>query len=214
MHIEVWADIVCPWCYLGKRRFDTALASFDGRDEVEVVYRSFELDPAMPDDADEPVVEHLASKYGVSLAEAQGMSERVTDLAAAEGLSYRIELTRTTRTFDAHRLIHCAADHDVQAEVTDGLFAAYFTRGARLNDPDALLDVVTDAGLPPDEGRDVLSSDRYADAVRHDEQEAQRMGIRGVPFFAVERRLGVSGAQTTDVFSQFLHEGRRRVRDQ
>jgi predicted DsbA family dithiol-disulfide isomerase len=204
MQIEVWADVVCPWCYLGKRRFDTALAAYEHRDEVEVVYRSFELDPAAPANRSEPLAAHLSAKYGIDAAQVQEMEDRVTGLAAAEGLTYRLDLARTARTFDAHRLIHLAGAHDRQDAMTERLFAAYFTEGAVITDPDTLVSLAEQVGVDAAAARDMLDGDAYTDAVRADEQAAAQLGITGVPFFVRDRRVGVSGAQPTEVLTQLL----------
>jgi predicted DsbA family dithiol-disulfide isomerase len=204
MRIEVWADVVCPWCYLGKRRFDNALAAYERRDEVEVVYRSFELDPAASATRSDPLGAHLSAKYGIDAAQVQAMEDRVTGLAAEEGLTYRLDLARTARTFDAHRLIHLAREHDRQDAMTERLFAAYFTEGAVITDAATLVALAEQAGVDGTAARDVLGSDAYTDAVRSDEQVATQLGITGVPFFVRDRRVGVSGAQPTEVLAQLL----------
>ena len=204
MQIEVWADVVCPWCYLGKRRFDNALAAYERRDEVEVVYRSFELDPAASATRSDPLGVHLSAKYGIDAAQVQAMADRVTGLAAEEGLTYRLDLARTARTFDAHRLIHLAREHDRQEAMTERLFAAYFTEGAVITDAATLVALAEQAGVDGTAARHVLRSDAYTDAVRADERLAAQLGITSVPFFVRDRRVAVSGAQPTDVFAQLL----------
>lgn len=210
MQVEVWADVVCPWCYLGKRRLDKALATFEHRDEVSVVYRSFELDPTAPPERSEPLLGHLSAKYDMDSAQAQQMVDRVSSLAADEGLHYRLDLARTARTFDAHRLIHLAGELGLQDEMIERLLSAYFTEGARINDAAVLAQIADEAGLPADRVRGVLSSDELGDAVRADQRSAAALGITGVPFFAVDRRLAVSGAQPTEVLSQLLATARDR----
>jgi predicted DsbA family dithiol-disulfide isomerase len=187
--VEIWSDVVCPWCYLGKRRFENALAEFEHRDEVEVRYRSFELNPAAP-----PVAERRQ----------HGGEERLTAMAAEEGLEYHLDATRPGNTFDAHRLLQLAADRGVQPEVKERLMRAYFTEGEAVGDRDALVRVVAEAGLDADEARAVLAGDRYADAVREDEALAARIGIQGVPFFVLGRRFGVSGAQPAELMLEAL----------
>ena len=204
MQIEVWADVVCPWCYLGKRRFDNALARYERRDEVAVVYRSFELDPDAPADRSEPVLPHLSTRYGIDPAQAQQMQDTVSGLAAAEGLVYRLDLALTARTFDAHRLTHLAKALGVQEAMTERLFAAYFTEGAVVNDVDTLVSLAEQAGIDASAAREVLRTGAYADDVRADEQLAAQLGITGVPFFVRDRRVGVSGAQPNEVFDQLL----------
>jgi predicted DsbA family dithiol-disulfide isomerase len=196
--LEIWSDVVCPWCYIGKRRIEAALARFPHRDEVEVTYRSFELDPDAPAQHAVSGPERLAEKYGVTVEEARAMNDRVTAVAAEDGLAYRLDIARGGDTFDAHRLLHLAAAHGLQAAAQERLMAAYFTEGEPIADPDALVRLVASVGVPEDEARDVLSGDRYADAVREDEQLGAQLGIRGVPFFVLDRRFGVSGAQPAD----------------
>jgi predicted DsbA family dithiol-disulfide isomerase len=205
MQVEIWSDVVCPWCYIGKRRFEEALRRFDGRDDVEVVWRSFELDPDAPPVGID-VLEHLAAKYGVSVSEAQAMQERVTQAAAGEGLEYHLDRTQRGNSFDAHRLLHLAREHALQDALKERLFHAYFTDGHPIGDRAVLRQLAVDAGLPEAEVEDVLATDRFADAVRSDEATARELGCRGVPFFVVDRRFGASGAQDPDVLLQILQE--------
>ena len=204
--VEIWSDVVCPWCYIGKRRFEAALARFPHADEVEVTFRSFELDPSAPGQSEGSGPERLAAKYGVTVDEARAMNARVTEAAAGEGLDYDLESTRSGNTFDAHRLLHLAAAHGVQAEAKERLMQAYFTEGEPISDPDALVPLVASVGVPEDEARAVLSSDRFTAEVRADEQLAAQLGIRGVPFFVLGRRYGVSGAQPADALLGALEQ--------
>jgi predicted DsbA family dithiol-disulfide isomerase len=208
MQVEIWADVVCPWCYLGKRRFDNALGAFEHRDDVEVVYRSFELDPSAPADRSEPLLGHLSAKYGIDPAQVQAMQDRVSTLAADEGLSFRLDRARTARTFDAHRLIHLAGELGLAHEMVERLFAAYFTEGATITHAPTLVTLAEQAGIPADHATSVLGSQQYSDAVRADEQDASALGITGVPFFVVDRRLAVSGAQSPQVFAELLSTAR------
>ncbi len=204
MDVEIWSDIACPWCYVGKRRFEAALAAFEHRDEVTVTWRSFELDPEAPRSTDLPAAERLAGKYAMSVEQAEAMHAQMTERAAAEGLELHFDRTRSGNTFAAHRLIHLAAAHDAQDTVKERLMRAYFTEGEPIGDPDALVRLVAEVGVDSDEARAVLDSDRYADAVREDERLAGRLGIRGVPFFVLDRRYGVSGAQPADLLLKAL----------
>jgi predicted DsbA family dithiol-disulfide isomerase len=204
--VEIWSDVVCPWCYIGKRRFEAALARFTHADEVEVTFRSFELDPSAPAQSEGSGPERLAAKYGVTVEEARAMNARVTEAAAGEGIDYDLESTRSGNTFDAHRLLHLAAAHGVQAEAKERLMQAYFTEGEPISDPDALVRLVASVGVPEDEARAVLSSDRFAAEVRADEQLGAQLGIRGVPFFVLGRRYGVSGAQPADALLGALEQ--------
>ena len=204
MKVEIWSDVVCPWCYIGKRRFEQALAGFPHRDEVEVVWRSFELDPSAPPERTGDYAGHLAGKYGVPLAQAQQMLDTMTATAAQEGLDFSFATARPGSTFDAHRLLHLAADRGVQGAVKERLMHATFTEGEPIGDHDALVRLVAEAGLDADEARAVLASDRYAAEVRGDEQQARAYGITGVPFFVVDGRYGVSGAQPAEALGQVL----------
>jgi predicted DsbA family dithiol-disulfide isomerase len=202
--VEIWSDVVCPWCYIGKRRFEAALAAFEHRDEVTIMWRSFELDPTAPNDVEGTATERLAAKYGMSLERAEGLHKDMTERAAAEGLEFRFDLAQSGNTFDAHRLIHLAATYGHQAAAKERLMRAYFTEGAAISDPETLITLMAEVGVDADEARDVLSGDRFAEDVREDEQLAGQLGIQGVPFFVIDRRLGVSGAQPPEALVQAL----------
>ena len=204
MRVEIWSDVVCPWCYVGKRRFEQALAEFPHRDEVEVVWRSFELDAQAPAERVGDYAEMLAAKYGFSVQRGQEMIDTMTATAAQEGLDFRFDRARVGNTFDAHRLLHLAAARGVQDAVKERLMLATFTEGEPIGDADTLVRLVAEAGLDAGEARAVLADGRYADAVRADERDAQRFGITGVPFFVVDRTYGVSGAQPAEVLRQVL----------
>jgi len=209
MRIEVWSDVVCPWCYIGKRRLERALEGFEHADAVEVVYRSFELDPAAPKQATEPVVEVLARKYGGGVENALAMMARVTEVAAAEGLEYHLDRTLRGNTVDAHRLLHLARDEHgphVQVTLKEALLAAYFTRVEDVADTAVLGTIATDAGLDPARVDQVLAGDEFADAVREDVAQARALGATGVPFFVVDRRYGVAGAQPVEVLQEVLEK--------
>ncbi len=204
--VEIWSDVVCPWCYIGKRRFEAALARFAHRDEVDLVWRSFELDASAPPSPAEPgsYADRLAAKYGRSREQAQEMLDTMTATAAQEGLDFRFDLARPGSTFDAHRLLHLALEHGVQDALKERLDRATFTEGSPSSDHAALAALAIEVGLPADEVADVLGADRYADAVRADEAQARAYGISGVPFFVVDGRYGISGAQPADVVLQAL----------
>jgi predicted DsbA family dithiol-disulfide isomerase len=204
VRVEVWSDVVCPWCYLGKRRLEAALARFEHRDEVEVVWRSFELDPSAPPHREGTPAEHLIAKYGMSREQVEAAWERLTALAEADGLEYHLDRTHSGSSFDAHRLAHLAGTHGLAGEMTERLFRGYFTASVPIGDPEALARLAEDAGLPADEVADVLAGDRFADEVRADERRAQGFGITGVPFFAIDARYGVSGAQSADALLEAL----------
>jgi predicted DsbA family dithiol-disulfide isomerase len=202
--VEIWSDVVCPWCYIGKRRFEAALAAFEHADEVTVMWRSFELDQEAPKLAEGTATERLAAKYGMTLERAQQLHAEMTGRAAEEGLAFRFDLARGGNTFDAHRLIHLAATYGHQAAAKERLMRAYFTEGEPIADPETLIRVVVEVGVDPAEARDVLQTDRFAEDVREDELLASQLGIQGVPFFVLDRRYGVSGAQPSEVLVQAL----------
>jgi predicted DsbA family dithiol-disulfide isomerase len=197
--VEIWSDVVCPWCYVGKRRFEAALARFPHRDEVSVRWRSFELDPAAPVAPEGTAAGRLAAKYGMTVERARALHAQMTELAAGEGLEYHLDRARGGNTFAAHRLIHEAAAHGRQAEAQERLMRAYFTEGEPISDPGTLARLIAEVGVDLGEARAAAFSDRHADAVREDELLASRLGIQGVPFFVLDRRYGVSGAQPAEV---------------
>ncbi len=204
MRVEIWSDIACPWCYIGRRRFERALAQFEGRDRVEVIWRSFQLDPSMPQEYPGTSDEMLMRKYGVSRAEAEAMHARVTELGAQEGLEYRFDLVRLGNTFDAHRLLHLAAAHGLQGEMKERLQRAHFTEGLPVGDRETLVKLAVEVGLDADEARRVLETESYSDAVQADIRRAQMLGVNGVPFFVFGGKYAVSGAQPTELFSMAL----------
>ncbi|MCK7621943.1 DsbA family oxidoreductase [Streptomyces sp. RS10V-4] len=208
MRVEIWADIACPWCYIGKARFEAGLAAFAHRAEVEVVHRSFELDRDAPPAAEVPVLEMLAAKYGVSRAQAEAMEAKVAEAAAGEGLAYRSDRIHGN-TFHLHRLLHLARAHGVQDALLTALYRANFAEAAPLADPDALCALAAGAGVPAQEAARVLADpEAYAAEVRADERAAAELGATGVPFFVIDRRYGVSGAQPAEVFRQALEHAR------
>lgn len=204
MVIEIWSDVVCPWCYIGKRRFESALERFERRDAVEVVWRSFLLDPSAPRRPSETTREMLARKYGVTLEQADAMQARVVSLAAREGLRYRIDLTRHESSVDAHRLLHWSKAQGLQDALKERLFAAHFVEGLSISDAATLSRLAAEVGLDSGEASAVLAGDAFADAVRADIDRAVRLGIRGVPFFLVAERYGVSGAQPAETMLEAL----------
>jgi predicted DsbA family dithiol-disulfide isomerase len=204
MQVEIWSDVVCPWCYVGKRRFESALQSFEHQADVDVLWRSFELDPGSPAVREGDPVQRLAEKYGITRERAQAANDNLTAVAAVEGLEFHLDEVRSGNTFDAHRLIHLAADRGLQDAVKERLLYAYFTERAAVGDHETLRRLAVDAGLETAEVDTVLSSDKYADEVRADEQQAAAYGISGVPFFVIDGRYGVSGAQPADVLLNTL----------
>jgi predicted DsbA family dithiol-disulfide isomerase len=206
MRVEIWSDVVCPWCYIGKRRFEQALDKFDHRDEVEVVWRAFELDPNAPVTREGDYATRIATKYGTSREQAQAMIDRMVDAGAGDGLDLRFDISRPGNTFDAHRLLHLAGERGRQDEVKERLLRATFTEGEPIGDRGVLARLAVDAGLDPDEVQTVLDGDRYSTEVRADERRAHELGVSGVPFFVVDGRYGVSGAQSPDVLLDVLNQ--------
>jgi predicted DsbA family dithiol-disulfide isomerase len=210
MKIEIWSDVVCPWCYIGKRRFEAALARFPHRDQVEIEWKSFELDPGALSAAQteehqgDDYAQRLARKYGTSVPGAQKMLDQMTDAAAAEGLDFHFERAVQANTFDAHQVIHLGLERGVQDAVKERLLKAYFTEGEAIGDREVLARVAAEAGLDADEVRAALTEQRYAAAVRADESDAAALGISGVPFFVVDRKYGVNGAQPADQMLEML----------
>ena len=206
MKLEIWSDIVCPWCYIGKRRFEAALEQFAHRDEVEVVWRSFELDPNAPRRRELEYTAYLAQKYGTSLEQAEASQKRLTGQAAAERLEFNLGATKGGNSLDAHRLLHLAAASGLQDALKEQLLHAYFTEGEAIGEPDVLARLAVEAGLDRDEVADLLAGDRYSEDVRADEQRARLLGINGVPFFAIDERYGISGAQPSELILSALDQ--------
>jgi len=207
MVVEIWSDIACPWCYIGKRRFEEALREFEHADDVQVMWRSFELDPSAPDELEGERVARLAAKYGMSVEQAREAERRIIDTAAADGLDFRFDISRSGRTFDAHRVLHLAHDHGRGDEAKERLLRAYFTEGELMSDHDTLVRLAVEVGLDEDEVRATLGSNRYAAAVREDQRTAMEFGITAVPTFVIDRAIGVSGAQSPVALLEFLRQG-------
>jgi predicted DsbA family dithiol-disulfide isomerase len=207
MHVEIWSDIACPWCYVGKRRFEAALAAFEHRDEVRVTWRSFELDPGAPHEREGERAEHLASKYGSSVEQARAMEDQMTATAADEGLDFDFRSARSGNTFDAHRLVHLAALHGRQDAMKERLLRGYLSDGELISDHAALERLAVEVGLDAGEVRETLASDRFAAEVREDERTAAALGINAVPCFVIDRRIGAPGAQPPEVLAGFLRRG-------
>jgi predicted DsbA family dithiol-disulfide isomerase len=211
--VEIWSDVVCPWCYIGKRRFEAALSRFEHADEVEVRWRSFELDPRAPFRRSGSMAEHLAAKYGMSIDEARMRLEDLDRLAAAEGLDYHLAETKGGNTFDAHRLIHLGDSNgaDRGGQVKEALLHAYFVELSPVSEPGVLIEAGEKAGLDRGQIEGVLASDKFASEVRADEAEAAELGATGVPFFVFDRAFAVSGAQDSEVFLQTLRRAWSRT---
>ena len=205
MHIDIWSDVVCPWCYLGKRRLEKALASFEGRGDVTIAHRSFQLDPTRPKGETTSRRTMLMSRYRLTEDRVREMDHNMETMAAAEGLEYHLtEKGQSGNTLDAHRVVHLAASHDRGDQMLERLYKAYFTEQRSVFDVESLVSLAVEEGLDATEVREALESDRYVDAVRRDLEEARMLGVTGVPFFVIDGRYGISGAQATEVFTRAL----------
>ena len=209
MQIEVWADVVCPWCYIGKRRLQSALAEQGIADEVEIVHRAFQLDPTASTTT-APTIDHLAAKYGVTRDEALAMMANVTEVAAAEGLDYHLDRTMTGNTRDAHRLALWAQEQDpvLAQRLLEAMYSAYFEQGRGVFSTDDLIALAAEVGLDADAARDMLAGSAYLDKVVEDQVLARTFGANGVPFFVIDRAYGVSGAQPVEVFLDAIDQAR------
>ncbi|WP_416979737.1 DsbA family oxidoreductase [Streptomyces sp. T028] len=208
LRIDVWSDVVCPWCYIGKRRLESALGRFEHADEVEIHWHSFQLDPTHPKGRRTPVFETLTRKTGAPLTQVRAMTRQVTELAAAEGLSYDLERAVSVNTVDAHRLSHLAGTHGLGAEMHERLLRAHLGEGAIVDDHDTLVRLGVEVGVPEDEIRRMLDGDTYTDAVQADFDEGRRYGASGVPYFVLDRAYAVSGAQSAGTFLSALRTAR------
>nr|WP_091930233.1 DsbA family oxidoreductase [Blastococcus sp. DSM 46786]SEK93226.1 Predicted dithiol-disulfide isomerase, DsbA family [Blastococcus sp. DSM 46786] len=204
MQVEVWSDVVCPWCYIGKRRLEAALEKFPHRDQVEVVWRSFQLDPTAPEGETHPTLPALARKYGTSVEQMRANMAKVEQVAAGEGLEYHLTDAVSGNTLLAHELLHLAAEHGKRNELKELLLHAYFEEGRSVFDVDSLVPLGVQVGLDEAEVRSALTDRRYLAAVRQDSATAQSLGATGVPFFVVDRTYGAAGAQPAELLLQVL----------
>ncbi len=211
MKVEIWSDVLCPWCYIGKRRFEAALAGFAHRDEVEVSWRSFELDPHAPRAHEGDPADRLAAKYGMPREQAVAAQASLTSVAAGEGLDFHLATAQSGNSFDAHRLVHLAAEHGRDDQMKERLFSAYLVEEQPIGDHRVLATLAAEVGLDPARAEEVLAGDEYADAVRADEEEAMEIGISGVPFFVIDRTFGVSGAQPAETIAAALERAWKRT---
>jgi predicted DsbA family dithiol-disulfide isomerase len=207
MRLEIWSDIACPWCYIGKRRLESALSEFESAEAVEIVWRSFELDPDAPAERSGDLASLLARKYRMPVEQAREAQRGLTATAAEEGLEFRFDEARSGSTFDGHRLVHLAAEHGLQAAMKERLLRAYFTEGRLISDPETLRVAGREVGLPADAVDELLAGGRFAAEVRADEQAAGELGIASVPTFIVDRRVGVTGAQPPELLLEMLRRG-------
>jgi predicted DsbA family dithiol-disulfide isomerase len=207
MDVEIWSDIACPWCYIGKRRFERALAGFEHADDVNVRWRSFELDPDAPHEREGDRASRIARKYGLGLDQVREMERELLSQAAGEGLDFRLDVQRSGTTFDGHRLVHLANEHGLGDQMKERLLQAYFSEGELISDHDSLVALGIEVGLPEEEVRELLAGDRFAEEVRDDERTALELGITAVPTFVVDRARGISGAQSPELLLKLLQVG-------
>ena len=214
MRVEVWSDVVCPWCYVGKRRLERALDAFAGSADVQVVHRSFQLDPAAPRDRTRSRREMLKTKYRLSDDQVRALDERMAGIAAADDLDYRVSESVTGNTLDAHRLLHLARERAIEPAVLDRFYRAYFAEGRSLFDAAALTTLAVEAGRDGHEAQQVLQGDDYAAAVQEEQDRARALGVTGVPFFLIDERHAIGGAQPVEVFRDALEQASRQAAEQ
>lgn len=213
MQIDIWSDVACPWCFIGKRRFERALRAWEHRDSVTVTWRSYQLDPTLPEHYEGTEVDYLASRKGMPVEQVRQMFEHVSTQAAGEGLRYDLDRLVVANSLRAHQLLHLAKAEEQQAPgladaVKEALLSAHFERGVDIGDIDALTAIGVQAGLDEREIRDALAEERHLSAVQADIAQAREIGVTGVPFFVFDMRLGLSGAQPAEVFTQALEQAR------
>ncbi|WP_201439805.1 MULTISPECIES: DsbA family oxidoreductase [Saccharothrix] len=206
LRLDVWSDFACPWCYIGKRRLEGALARFEHADDVEVVWRSFELNARIPKGTRQPDHEYLAEKLTGTVERAKALTRNVTKVAAGDGLAFDYDNTLSVNTFDAHRFAHLAMAHGIGDEMHERLFSARLVTGEAINDPEVLTRIAVEVGVPEADAQRVATSDAHAEDVRRDEAEASRIGATGVPFVVFDGRYAVSGAQPVETFLSTLHK--------
>ncbi|PRD47667.1 DsbA family oxidoreductase [Sphingobacterium haloxyli] len=206
MKIEIWSDVMCPFCYIGKRNFETALAQFPEKEHIEVVWKSFQLDPTIPEVANETQEEYLVKRKGMSIEQVKGMLENVTQSAKEAGLDYHLDKSMIVNSQKAHQLIQFAKTKGLGDEAEERLFKAFFTEGKSIADIETLTQLGKEIGLDETELQTAFTDDKYAYLVNQDIQEAQQIGVRGVPFFVIDRKYAVSGAQPAEAFLQTLEK--------
>lgn len=206
MKVEIWSDVMCPFCYIGKRKFEKALSQFENKDKVEIIWKSFQLNPDMKTDTTKNINQYLAEIKGWSLDYAKSMNNHVTQMALEVGLKYDFDKAVVANSFDAHRIIQLAKRNAKGDDMEERLFKAYFTEGKNIADHTTLVQLATEVGLNQQKVKEVLDSDTFAHDVEQDVYEAQQVGARGVPFFVIDRKYAVSGAQESSTFSQVLEK--------
>ncbi len=205
MKVEIWSDVMCPFCYIGKRRFENALKQFSERDKVQVEWKSFQLNPDLVTESDKSLNEYLSETKGWTIDYVRKLNERIITMAQQSGLTYNFDNVIVANSFDAHRLSHLAKKHNLQNELEEKLFSAYFTEGRNTGDKETLVQLGVEAGLDAEEAKEMLNGKNFSDEVRQDVYEAQQLGISGVPFFLFNDKYAISGAQETETFLQALN---------
>jgi len=206
MKVEIWSDVMCPFCYIGKKRFDTALEKFPHKDEVDVEWKSYQLNPHLTTQADKNINEYLAEHKGISIEEARSLNEHVTAMAAEVGLTYKMDEAVVANSFMAHRMTHFAKTKGKQSELEELLFKSYFTEGKNIDDLETLLQLGEEIGLDKNELKSILEGNQFAEDVQKDIYEAHQVGLKGVPFFVYNNQYGISGAQPKELFEQTLQQ--------
>lgn len=206
MQVEIWSDVMCPFCYIGKRRFEKALKQLPEQENIEIIWKSYQLAPDMQTDTTKNINQYLSEHKGISLEHAEQMNDQVTRMAAAEGLVYNFDKAIVANSMNAHRFSHFAKQYGKQNEAEELLFRAYFTEGKNTDDLNTLIDLGKEIGLDSDKLKTVLESEQYTDEVREDIYEAHQIGVRGVPFFVFNRKYAISGAQESGAFAQVLEK--------
>lgn len=206
MEVEIWSDIMCPWCYIGKRRFEKALSQFDRSNEISINWKSFQLNPQMKTMPDKNIIEYLSEIKGWSIEQSHEMHAHVSSLAKAEGLDYDFDKAVVANSFDAHRLIQFAKTKGLGGAAEETLFRSYFTEGKNIADHTILVQIGAGIGLSPTEIEEMLASGAFTDEVKRDIYEAQQVGARGVPFFVFDQKYAVSGAQPSEVFLEVIQK--------
>ena len=206
MEVEIWSDVMCPFCYLGKRKFEIALSQFKDTPNIEIIWKSFQLSPEMITEPGKNIHQFLAEHKGISIEQAKGFNDQITNAARQAGLVYNFDKAIPANSFKAHRFSHLAKHHGLQNESEEKLFIAYFTEGKNIDDISTLVQIGVEIGLDATEVKNVLESDQYTDEVRRDIYEAHQVGVRGVPFFVFDNKYAVSGAQESKVFLEVLEK--------
>lgn len=214
MKVEIWSDIVCPFCYIGKRKFERALEQLEHKDKIDIWWRSFELSQGVKPDPSKNTYEHLAEKKGWTLDYSKKVHAQLTEKAKEVGLDYNFDTAIPANSFNAHRLSHLAAKHNMQGEVEERLFAAHFTEGKNIDNEEMLVQLGVEIGLPEEEIREMLQSDLYTDEVQKDKDTARKVGVQGVPFFVINNKYAVSGAQPSDVFLEALQKAYKEFEEE